>query len=283
MNTRIITISLKKLVPWFVCLFLIISVQSLSANTREMDMLEHENAWNLEKDYKTKLIATQLEILELKENTEWLTLKIKKMTSMNLPVPESIYNSLNYKTQKAEALEKEKLNYTNLLKGLKIKKQAIQAKLQKDKHQSKQDALKKEIMSRIEKTKLSDWLEFVSCPGKNKTRLKTVLPILFSSGSAKIAKEYHDFLKKLAVLVKEYNTVIHIDGYADVDPIQTKKYPSNFELGATRAANVVHALEKYGVKSSAFKIATPGRNRFAPQQMSQNKSLERYVDITIIF
>ena len=105
----------------FLCLFLISSVQLASSNSHEMNMLERENAYTLSKKHKTKLIAIQLGILNLKENTEWLTLKIKKINNMNLLVTERIYNFLNYKVLKAEVLEKEKANYASLLKRLKIK------------------------------------------------------------------------------------------------------------------------------------------------------------------
>ncbi|MCP4021694.1 MAG: OmpA family protein [Desulfobacteraceae bacterium] len=269
---------------FFVFLFVTMGLVSQSplAYQKEIDNLKNNKTEQLIVEYKSKLIGNQMELLELRENIDWLTLKIKKMTDLNLPIRQSVYDSLNHKMLKVEALEKERKNYLQLLKGLKIQARPDNVNYLET---EKQKVLKQEILTKLEAANLTDWLEFVNQKDRKEhlACLKTVLPILFSSGSAVIPKEYQDFLKNLATLIKTYEIQIVVDGYADVDPIHTAKFPTNFELGATRAANVVHALEKYGVKRSVFRIATPGKNRFSPQEMSKNKALERYVDITVVF
>jgi flagellar motor protein MotB len=87
---------------------------------------------------------------------------------------------------------------------------------------------------------------FVTLLKRKKTSGKNRLPILFASGSAnaKVAKEYKTFLKNLLVLVKSHDIIVVVEEYADTDPIHSKKYRSNFELGATRAANVAYILIK---------------------------------------
>jgi chemotaxis protein MotB len=113
--------------------------------------------------------------------------------------------------------------------------------------------------------------------------MKTTLPILFSSGSATVAREYKLFLKKLAAFLKPYDVKVLVNGYADTVPIKSKKYPSNFELGAARAANIVHQLVRSGLKPAVFKIASPGEYRFAAKEMSKQKSFERRAEVTVIF
>ncbi len=76
---------------------------------------------------------------------------------------------------------------------------------------------------------------------------------------------------------------ILVNGYADTVPIKNKKYPSNFELGATRAANIVHHLVGHGLKPSIFKIESTGKYRFASKGMSKQKTLERRAEVTVIF
>ncbi|MCP3928538.1 MAG: OmpA family protein, partial [Bacteroidetes bacterium] len=114
-------------------------------------------------------------------------------------------------------------------------------------------------------------------------KLKTTLPILFPIGSAEIANEYKSFFMRFANLLKAYEVQIIVQGYADIDPIHTKKYPSNFELGAIRAANVVHELIKNGLKPSIFKINSPGKYRFSASGEPTQKALERRAEVTVVF
>ncbi len=140
---------------------------------------------------------------------------------------------------------------------------------------------KTELQKAINKAGLSDWVEIVgtgTC-----LRIETTLPILFPTGSAKIATEYKTFFKTLADFLKPYDVKILVNGYADVVPINNKKYPSNFELGATRAANIVHQMVSHGLKPSIFKVESTGKHRFAAKGMSKQKSLERRAEVTVIF
>lgn len=138
-----------------------------------------------------------------------------------------------------------------------------------------------ELQKAINRAGLNDWVELSG--GGTCVRLKTTLPILFPTGSAKVAKEYRIFFKKLANFLKPYDVKVLVNGYADKVPIRTKKYPSNFELGATRAANIVHQLVNNGLKPSIFKIESTGKYRFAAKTPSKQKALERRAEVTIIF
>jgi len=98
-----------------------------------------------------------------------------------------------------------------------------------------------------------------------------------------VSKEYQSFFKKLASFLKPYDVKVLVNGYADTFPIRTKQYPSNFELGAARAANIIHALVKQGLKPSIFKIETTGEYRFAAKEPSKQKSFQRRAQVTVIF
>ncbi|OGR26911.1 MAG: hypothetical protein A2277_17795 [Desulfobacterales bacterium RIFOXYA12_FULL_46_15] len=232
-------------------------------------------------DYQHRVISTEGEIRELKENLAWLDLKIKGIIYSNRPVPQSIYNSVQHKTERLNALEKERAYCINRLSGfLKPEEPAITQSQISGQDTDDHDFVKK-LQSRIENAHLSDWIAIEHDKDGRSYRLKTILPILFSSGSALLFKEYDDFLRNFALVIKDLDAQIVVDGYADINPIHTKQYPSNFELGATRAANVVHSLVRHGVKPSIFKIASTGKYRFFPLKMSANKTLERYVNITV--
>lgn len=232
-------------------------------------------------DYQHRVISTEMEIRELKENLAWLDLKIKGMIYSNHPVPQSIYNSVQYKTERLNALEKERAYCINQLSGFRKPEEPAITQSQISEPDSAGHDFVKKLQSRIENAHLSDWIVIEHDTDGHSYRLKTALPILFTSGSAVLFKEYDEFLKNFALVIKDLDAQIIVDGYADIDPIHTRQYPSNFELGATRAANVVHSLVGHGVRPSIFKITSTGKYRFFPLKMSANKTLERYVNITV--
>ena len=154
-------------------------------------------------------------------------------------------------------------------------------KIEKTTEMSGPSVKKSGIEQEIIKIGLTDWVEV---SGENNClRIKTILPILFSSGSAVVAQEYKTFLKKLALFLKPYDIKVVVSGYADTDPIKTKQYPSNFELGAARATNIVHELVKNGLKPSVFQVETTGEYRFSAQQPSSRKSFHRRAQVEVIF
>ncbi len=150
-----------------------------------------------------------------------------------------------------------------------------------DNPEEKTSVSKSELQAAIEKTGLRDWVEIVG--SGTCLRLETTLPILFPTGSAIIAGEYKSFFRKLAELLKPYDVKILVNGYTDTVPIHNKKYPSNFELGANRATNVIHQLVSYGLKPSIFKIESTGEYRFAAKKPSTQKAFERRAEVTVIF
>jgi len=226
------------------------------------------------REYRKKVNIIDSQIFSLKENMKWLGLKIKRIKDFNRHVPEVMEESMASKAHIIESLGKVRKRLTRNIEAL-LKKHRSS-----DSAQKKADFVK-ELRFRVKKCGLGDWIEFAA--DGECCRLVTRLPILFASGSAKIADTYKNFFKKLATCIRNYDVRIIVDGYADIDAIHNKKYPSNFELGAARAANIVHELIKYGVKPSIFKISTTGKYRFKAKGMSKKKTIERRADLTIIF
>ncbi len=87
--------------------------------------------------------------------------------------------------------------------------------------------------------------------------------ILFASGSAEISPDADPVLTKLAEIVRELpNNPIYIEGHTDNVPIQTREFPSNWELSAARAASVVRRLIQHGV--SPVRMAAVGFGEYHP-------------------
>lgn len=237
--------------------------------------------------YQDQIFFIQSEIKKTQLDMDWLALKIKGMEDFGRFVPQRLYNSIAFKKSKIKSLVKLKQRYEGFLKssqpsGLaKTAEKGETDKKTKGNNENIDSGFEKNLRKKILVSGLEDWVELV--PHETPLSLENRLPILFSSGSSVIAKGYESFLKNLASLVKGYDVRIIIDGYADTDPIRTKQYSSNFELGAARAAAIVHTLVKYGVKPSVFKIGSTGEYRFDSRKASEWKNLKRHVNIAVLF
>jgi chemotaxis protein MotB len=110
--------------------------------------------------------------------------------------------------------------------------------------------------------------------------------ILFDSGSADIKESGKESLKKIAGILAEVNDKrIDIEGHTDNAPIKgelAEKFPTNWELSAARATNVVRFLEENGVDPS--RMAAVGKSKFRPlvsNKTSKGRMLNRRIDIVL--
>lgn len=231
-------------------------------------------------EYQVAIEQKTQEIYELNENLDWLDRKIKRLTSLHQPVHTDLFQSVSYKKLRISSLEKDRRNLEAALKKVNDRLPPEEMDEAAEAGIVKQDQAA--LLAKIHQSEISDWFEVL--PDQDQLQIRTTLPILFPSGSAVVSREYDAFLKKVATFVKGHKVWIVVDGYADPDPIKSKQFPSNFELGATRAANVVHAMVDKGVDPAVFKVASTGRYRFPDARpLSDKKSMERYINITILF
>ena len=75
-----------------------------------------------------------------------------------------------------------------------------------------------------------------------------------------------------------------IEGHTDNTPVaENSKFPSNWELSATRAVNVLHYLADYGVRENDFSVAgySDTRPKFS-NDTAEGRAYNRRVDIVIL-
>ncbi len=86
--------------------------------------------------------------------------------------------------------------------------------------------------------------------------------ILFSSGSAIANPEALEPLNKIAEVLREIPNRLQVEGFTDNRPIKTPLFPSNWELSAARAANIVSILMSDGVRPE--RMAAIGYGEYQP-------------------
>ena len=94
--------------------------------------------------------------------------------------------------------------------------------------------------------------------------------VLFASGSADIGLPGHQQIIQLAQTLKELTAkipadidwILRIDGHTDRVPIQTARFPSNWELSSARAISVVRLLMENGVPPN--RLVAAGFGEFQP-------------------
>ena len=86
--------------------------------------------------------------------------------------------------------------------------------------------------------------------------------LLFPSGDALPNDHAFDLLEKVAGILAPFDNPIHVEGFTDNLPINTAKFPTNWELSAARAGSVVRMLAADGVDPS--RLAAVGYGEFQP-------------------
>ena len=71
--------------------------------------------------------------------------------------------------------------------------------------------------------------------------------LLFASGQSDIRQDGQMVLRRLTALLRDLPGVISVEGHTDDVPIQSDRFPSNWELAAGRAAAVVRTLTEHGL------------------------------------
>ena len=74
--------------------------------------------------------------------------------------------------------------------------------------------------------------------------------VLYTSGTAEVKPQMIHILKEVAETIKGFTTQdyrVKVEGHTDDDPINTLQFPSNWELSASRATNIVRHFIRFGV------------------------------------
>ena len=94
--------------------------------------------------------------------------------------------------------------------------------------------------------------------------------LLFLSGEATLSKKAEPVLKKIAEVIKPLLNAINVEGHTDNIPIDTPKFPSNWDLSSARATSVVLEFVREGINPT--RLSAIGYGEFHP--IGDNKTEE---------
>lgn len=104
--------------------------------------------------------------------------------------------------------------------------------------------------------------------------------VLFPAGKSRMTYAGHSTIKQVFDLLKQFNYDVRIEGHTDNSPIHTERFPSNWELSASRAAEVARMLVEAGFPPE--KLSVVGFAEFQPKvpnSSTENRSKNRRIEI----
>jgi chemotaxis protein MotB len=145
----------------------------------------------------------------------------------------------------------------------------VQEQLTNEEYQSNMDQLKNQLDSVFQKQTAAGVIDIdmdrsgISMVAKNAS--------FFASGEAELLPQGRNIVGQVTNKVRKIkdNFNIEVEGHTDDDPISSDKYPTNWELSASRASNVVKFMIDQGLKPGSLKASAYGETR--PLKPNKNK------------
>lgn len=105
---------------------------------------------------------------------------------------------------------------------------------------------------------------------------------LFASGTAQPAPQADAIVTRIAGILAGNDNRVIVEGHTDNVPIQTKQFPSNWELSAARAASIVRALQERGIspdrlEASGMADTKPRNSNLTASGRSENRRVSLLV------
>ena len=116
------------------------------------------------------------------------------------------------------------------------------------------------------------------------TRLSFEDQVLFDFGRAAISPTGFIFLDKIADVLKKVPYAVRVEGHTDNVPIQTHRFPSNWELSVARAVNVVkYFAEVSNIDPKRLSAVGYGESRpVAANDSPSDRAKNRRVEILLL-
>lgn len=106
---------------------------------------------------------------------------------------------------------------------------------------------------------------------------------LFNPGDAVIQGGAINILAEVAKVLEQVDLAIEVEGHTDDIPINTQKFPSNWELSSARASSVVRLFIEHGLKSGHLKaIGSAANYPVTSNDTADGRARNRRITVTIL-
>lgn len=105
-------------------------------------------------------------------------------------------------------------------------------------------------------------------------------PVLFASGQADMNDGIYPVLEGIVAVARESDLAVQVEGHTDNMPIETQKFPSNWELSTTRAVNILRFMQSSGGLPASRLVAVgfaeyrPVADNATPEGRQANRRIE---------
>ena len=105
----------------------------------------------------------------------------------------------------------------------------------------------------------------------------------FAEGESEVRPDALPVLEALVASLSDSTALMRIEGHTDATPIATARYPSNWELSAARASNVLAYFAAHGHAASRLSVAGyAGERPVADNSTLEGRALNRRVDVVVL-
>ncbi|MBI4766018.1 MAG: OmpA family protein [Deltaproteobacteria bacterium] len=211
-----------------------------------------------------KMIASSIDSVE--EDQNWL-ITLSDLLSLLL-----VFFIIFFALSRATEKRKEAPLYQKTSNG-------IPAPLPNSRPNAPMETIRKDMRTTVTGLGLDD--EVIIEGGEQEILILLKENVTFHIGEADVLKGSEPILDTIAQIVKRYPTFqVEIDGHTDDQPINTRRFPSNWELSVSRATNVLkYLITCHGLDPARFTIKGNAEQRplspnRSPEQRAQNRRVE---------
>jgi len=195
-------------------------------------------------------------------------------------------NQVKNLTAENDTLKKDKDVLQKDNQGLKDRIGELSSKAEKAEQLEKATQTYQDLQKKLEKEIQDGQVQLTEM--KNRLTMTMVDKILFPSGSAEVSKDGKTVLDKVITILKDISDRrIQVEGHTDNVRIYSSiktRYPTNWELSAARATQVVRYLQEEGGLDAKLLSAT-GYSEYqplVPNDTDENKAKNRRIEIVLL-
>ncbi len=155
------------------------------------------------------------------------------------------------------------------------------AEAKSDGRQAQLEKTVRDVEKYVQESKFRDAMAIDRAADRLVIRMKSA--ILFDPGQATLTGDAREVLGGLVKVLGKVPSPLRVEGHTDDVPIQSARFPSNWELSTARAISVVRYLEDQGI--SRARLSASGYGEFHPiiaNDSADHRALNRRVEIVVI-